>query len=60
MLLGREEVKPDKPGNNGRTPLSKAAANGKGEVVKMLLERQEVNFDRPHYRGRTPLSYAAE
>ena len=47
MLLERDEVHPDKPGNDGRTPLSLAALGGHTEVVKMLLERDEVNPDKP-------------
>ena len=38
MLLGREEVNPDKPDNLGRTPLSYAARSGYEEVVLVLLK----------------------
>ena len=59
MLLGREEVNPDKPDNNGRTPLSYAAQYEHEGVMKILLGRQEVNPDKPDNNGRTPLSFAA-
>jgi len=60
LLLGREDVNPDRPDNRGRTPLSWAAGNGHGGVVKLLLGREDVNPDRPHIYGQTPLSWAAE
>ena len=59
ILLGREEVSPDKPDNQGRTPLSHAAHCGNEEVVKILLGREEVNPDKPDSEGRTPLMLAA-
>ena len=37
ILLGRDDVNPDIPDCNGRTPLWDAAENGHREVVKMLL-----------------------
>jgi len=60
MLLDREEVKPDKPGNSGTTPLSVAAMHGHEGVVKMLLQREEVNPGKPNDRGTTPMSFAAK
>ena len=60
ILLGQEEVNPDKPDNHGRTPLSRAAEGGHEGVVKILLRREEVNPDKPDNEGRTPLSLAAE
>jgi len=57
VLLGRGEVDPDKPDNDGRTPLSIAVMNE--GVVKILLGREEVNPDKPDNGGRTPLSHAA-
>ena len=60
ILLGREEVNPDKPDNKGRTPLSFAAKWGREGVVKILLGREEVNPDKPDNNGRTPLSIATE
>ena len=59
LLLGREEVNPDKPDNYGRTPLSFAVKNGREGVVKLLLGREEVDPDKPDNNGRTPLWFAA-
>ena len=59
LLLGREEVNPDKPDSSGRTSLSYAASAGYEGVVKILLGQEEVNPDKPDYSGRTPLLYAA-
>jgi len=59
ILLGREEVNPDKPDIEGLTPLSLASWNGHEQVVGILLGREEVNPDKPGNYGRTPLSYAA-
>ena len=41
-LLGREEVKPDKPDNRGQTPLPNAARRGFKDMVEIFLEREEV------------------
>jgi len=61
ILLGCEEVNPDKPDEYGlRTPLSRAAQNGHEEVVKILVGREEVGSDKPDRYCQTPLSYAAE
>jgi len=59
ILLGWEEVNPDKPDDGNRTPLSFAAENGHEGVAKILLGREEVNPDKPDNNGRTPLSFAA-
>jgi len=59
VLLGREEVKPDKADRVGQTPLWEAAAKGHEGVVKILLAREEVNPDRADKWGRTPLWYPA-
>ena len=56
ILLGWEDVNPDKLDNDGRTPLSFAAQNGQEGVVKILLGQEEVNPDKPDDDGRTPLS----
>ena len=58
ILLGRIEVNPDKPGDDGRTQLWWAAYKGHEGVVKMLLGRN-VNPDKPNINGRTPLYLAA-
>ena len=59
ILLGWEEVNPDKPDDNDQTPLSRAASRGHEGVVKILLEREEVNPNKPDEYGDTPLSCAA-
>jgi len=59
ILLGREEVDPDKLDIDGHTPLSLAAWGGHEGVVKILLGREEVNPDKPNNNGQTPLSLAA-
>ena len=59
ILLGQEEINPDKPDNKGRTPLSWAAWKGRESVVKILLRREEVDPDKPDNYGWTPLSRAA-
>ena len=59
MLLGREEVCPDKPDILGQTPFSFAAQNGHEGVVNILLEREEVDPDKPDIFDQTPLMYAA-
>jgi len=39
LLLRREDVNPNRPDENGRTPLVYAAVNGHKEVVKLLQAR---------------------
>ena len=58
LLLGLEDINPDRPDRNGRTPLSWAAGMGRDGVVKLLLGREDVNPDKPDSVGRTPLSWA--
>ena len=60
ILLGREEVGPDEPDSDGRTPLSPAAKSGHEGVVKTLLGREEANPDEPDNYCKTPLSFAAD
>ena len=60
LLLEREDVNPNTPNSNGRTPLSFAAERGLEGLVKLLLEREDVDPDSPNTNGRTPLSFAAE
>jgi len=43
MLLGRDDVNPDKPDNDGQTPLCIATWNEWEGVVKILLGRDHVN-----------------
>jgi len=58
ILLGRGDVKPDKPNRYGRTPLYCATSNGQEGVVKILLERDDANPDKSNVYGRTPLCCA--
>ena len=44
----------------GQTPLSRAAENGHGGVVKLLLERLDLKVNLADTRGKTPLSYAID
>jgi len=60
ILLGRNDVNPDRADKRGRTPLSWAAEYQREESVRMLLERNDVNPHSPDKSGRTPLSWAAE
>jgi len=60
VLLGRDNVNPDKPDDRGRTPLHHASKRGHEGVVKILLERDDVNPNKPDKSGRTPLYCAAE
>ena len=55
LLLGQEEVNPNKLGGYDQAPLSYAAEGGYEGVVKLLLEREEVNPDSPDGSCRTPL-----
>lgn len=59
MLLKREDVNPNIPDKEGRTPLSWAAGKGYNSVVKMLLYREDINIDARDKDGRTPLSWSA-
>ena len=59
ILLGRENINPNKPNDHGQTPLSLASWGGHEGVIKLLLRLEEVNPDGPDDNGRTPLSYAA-
>ena len=43
VLLGRDDVNPDKPDIYGRTPLWWAAKNGHMGVVGILLERDDID-----------------
>ena len=42
--------------NSGRTPLSWAAGEGHGAVVKLLLGQKGVNPNLTDIGGRTPLA----
>ena len=60
LLLGREDVDPDRPDDEARTPISWTAENGHEEVVNLLLGRRDVDHNRADKAGRTPISWAAE
>ena len=60
ILLGWEEVKPDKPNVLGKTPLSNAAQNRHERVVKILLGWEKVNLHKPEEWGRTPFACCSE
>ena len=59
LLFGKKYINPDGPDDRGQAPLSWAARNGHGGIVKLLLERGGVTPDRLDNYGRTPLSWAA-
>jgi len=59
ILLGRDDVNPDKPDSNSQTALLCAAQNGHEGVVKVLLERDDIDPDKPSKYGRTALFYSA-
>jgi ankyrin repeat protein len=56
---GNIEVSADTKDNDGRTPLSWAAAQGYEAVVKLLLAREDVEADAKDYIDQTPLWWAA-
>ena len=60
ILLRRDDVNPDKPNVNNRTPLYLAAWNGREGVVKILLRRGDVNPNKLDKDGKTPLDRATE
>jgi len=59
LLLGREDVDPNRPDKNDRTPLAWAAGKGHEGVVKLLLGREDVDPNRPDEDAQTPLGWAA-
>ena len=50
ILLGWDDVDPDKPGEDSQTPLLLAAYYGH-EGVKILLGRDDVNLDKSNEYG---------
>ncbi|SCV44938.1 related to ankyrin [Fusarium fujikuroi] len=58
-LLAHGRLQPDLSDDEGRTPLSYAAAS-QNPVMELLLVSGKVNPDARDTSGRTPLSYAAE
>ena len=59
VLLSRDGIDPDKPGEYGMTPLAIAAWNGHEGVVKILLGRDDVNPNGLDVNGETPLLQAS-
>ena len=59
LLLARDDVNPDKPDNDGQTPLWVASFYGHSGVVRLLLPRDDVNADKPDNDGETPLRWAS-
>jgi len=59
MLLGHQEVTPDKSDELDMTPLAYAAWRGHEGVVGILLGREDVNPNNPDEGGMTPLMLAA-
>jgi len=53
LLLARNDVNPNKPTNDGKTPLWWASCNGHEGVVRLLLARGDVNPRQPDNRGQT-------
>jgi len=60
ILLGRDDIDPDKPGAWEQTPLSYASWNGHEGVVKILLRRKDIDPNKIDWDGETPLSYASK
>ena len=59
ILLGQDDINPDKPNQCGETPLWCAAKNGNEGAVEVLLGQSHINPDKPDKDGRTPLWCAA-
>lgn len=53
LLLTRDKVNPDKPDNDGQTPLWRASWNGREGVVR--TPQGDVNPDKPNNYGQTTL-----
>ena len=60
ILLGQDDISPDKPGEGGQTPLYCATKKGHEGVVKILLGRRDVNPNKIDLWAETPLYCAAE
>ena len=59
LLLGQEDVDPNRPDKYDQTPLWCAAAQGHEGVVKLLLGRKDVDPNRSDEGDKTPLWCAA-
>ena len=60
VLLGQDDIDPNKRCVGGRTPLLCAAWQGHEGVVRILLGRGDTNLEQQEALGRTPLWCAAE
>ena len=60
ILLGRDDVNPNKPDVYDQTPLYCAAWYGHEGVVKTILARGDANSDKLDNLGRTPLWWAVK
>ena len=60
IALLENRCEPDVNDTYSLTPLSRAAGNGHGAVVKLLLATDGVQPDSKDTYGKTPLSWAAE
>ena len=58
--LGQKEAYPDKPDDDGRTPLLFTAEKVHQGVVEILLEREEATPDKPDKDAPTLLSFTAQ
>lgn len=43
---------------DGNTPIHIAAAQGRGQIVRLLLEQPDINDSIPNYQGKVPLDLA--
>jgi len=59
ILLGRDDIDPNKPDNQDRTALWWAAYKGHERVVEILLGRDDVDPDRADMHTETPFWWAA-
>ena len=55
LLLGQEDVSPDRLDKGGRTQLWWVAKSGFGGVVKLLLGVYDMSADKRYNGGRTLL-----
>jgi len=59
LLLGQDDVNPDKQDNKGKTPLWSVSSNRHEGVVRRLDKWDNVNRDKPNNSAKTPLWGAA-
>ena len=57
-LLTVQGIEENLRDNDGRTPLSYAASNGRLDVVKILTKRDRLDDRLPDSSGRTPRDWA--